>query len=53
MLFRSCLGSVLGYDEELDRLALECLPGLREHRMTWELSACLLALGVNACYQDV
>ena len=50
---RACLGSALGYDEELDRLALECLPGLRQHRMTWELSACLLALGVNACYLDV
>ena len=50
---RACLGSALGYDEELDRLALECLPGLREQRMTWELSACLLALGVNACYRDV
>ena len=32
---------------------LECLPGLREHQMTWELSACLLALGINACYRDV
>ena len=30
-------GSALGYDEELDRLALECLPRLREHDMTWEL----------------
>ena len=50
---RACLGSALGYDEELDRLALEFLPGLREQRMTWELSACLLALGVNACYRDV
>ena len=50
---RACLGSALGYDEELDRLALECLLSLREHRMTWELSACLLALGVNACYRDV
>jgi len=50
---RTCLGSALGYDEELDRLALECLPGLREHQMTWELGACLLALGINACYRDV
>ena len=47
------LGSGLGYDEELDRLALECLPGLREHRMTRELGWCLLALGMNACYRDV
>jgi tetratricopeptide (TPR) repeat protein len=50
---RTSLGSALGYDEELDRLALECLPRLREHHMTWELSACLLALGINACYRDV
>jgi len=50
---RTILGSALGYDEELDRLALECLPRLREHHMTWELSACLLALGTNACYRDV
>jgi len=51
--YRTSLGSALGYDEELDRLALECLPRLREQRMTWELGACLLALGTNACYRDV
>jgi len=51
--FRAALGSALGYDEELDRLALECLPRLREHGMGWELGSCLLALGVNACYRDV
>ena len=51
--YRTALGSALGYDEELDRLALECLPHLREHGMTWELGWCLLALGTNACYQDV
>ncbi len=51
--YRTCLGSALGYDEELDRLALECLPRLRELGMTWELGWCLLALGTNACYQDV
>jgi predicted ATPase len=51
--YRTALGSALGYDEELDRLALECLPRLREHGMTWELGSCLLALGTNACYQDV
>ena len=51
--YRTALGSALGYDEELDRLALECLPRLREHGMTWELGWCLLALGTNACYQDV
>ena len=50
---RTNLGSALGYDEELDRLALECLPRLREHAMTWELGLCLLALGTNACYRDV
>jgi predicted ATPase/class 3 adenylate cyclase/tetratricopeptide (TPR) repeat protein len=50
---RTCLGSGLGYDEELDRLALECLPGLRDHGMTRELGWCLLALGINACYRDV
>ena len=32
--YRTSLGSALGYDEELDRLALECLPRLREHGMT-------------------
>jgi tetratricopeptide (TPR) repeat protein len=51
--FRTSLGSALGYDEELDRLALECLPRLREQRMTHELGTCLLALGTNACYRDV
>ncbi len=51
--YRTYLGSALGYDEELDRLALECLPRLRELGMTWELGWCLLALGTNACYQDV
>lgn len=50
--YRAALGSGLGYDEELDRLALECLPRLRAHNMTWELGACLLALGMNACYRD-
>ena len=51
--YRTSTGSALGYDEELDRLALECLPRLRENRMTRELGACLLALGTNACYRDV
>jgi tetratricopeptide (TPR) repeat protein len=51
--YRAYLGSALGYDEELDRLALDCLPRLREAGMTWELGWCLLALGTNACYQDV
>ena len=51
--YRTYLGSALGYDEELDRLARECLPRLRERGMTWELGWCLLALGTNACYQDV
>ena len=51
--YRTSLGSALGYDEQLDRLALECLPRLREHRMTRELATCLLALGTNACYRDV
>jgi predicted ATPase len=53
VVYRTCLGSALGYDEELDRLALECLPRLREQRLTWELGNCLLALGTNACYRDV
>ncbi len=51
--YRGMQGSALGYDEELDRLALEILPRLRAHRMTRELGACLLALGMNACYRDV
>jgi predicted ATPase len=51
--YRTCLGSGLGYDEELDRLALECLPGLRDHGMIRELGCGLLALGINACYRDV
>ena len=32
--YRTYLGSALGYDEELDRLALECLPRLRELGMS-------------------
>lgn len=51
--YRTYLGSALGYDEELDRIALECLPRLRELGMTRELGSCLLALGTNACYRDV
>jgi predicted ATPase len=51
--FWAGLGSALGYDEELDRLAHECLPLLRRHGMSWELGSCLLALGINACYRDV
>src|SRR6266540_292454 len=51
--YRTSLGSALGYDEELDRLALESLPRLREQGMGWELGSCLLALGTNACYRDV
>ena len=51
--YRTCLGSALGYDEELDRLALGSLPRLRERGMTWELGSCLLALGTNGCYRDV
>jgi predicted ATPase len=51
--YRTSLGSALGYDEELDRLAFECLPRLRERGMSWELGSCLLALGTNACYRDV
>jgi predicted ATPase len=51
--YRAALGSALGYDEELDRLALECLPHLRERGMSWELGSCLLALGTNGCYRDL
>ena len=51
--YRTYLGSALGYDEDLDRIALECLPRLRELGMTRELGSCLLALGTNACYRDV
>ena len=51
--YHAGLGSALGYDEELDRLARDCLPDLREREMTWELGACLLALGTNACHLDV
>ncbi|MGI8825952.1 MAG: ATP-binding protein [Chloroflexota bacterium] len=50
---RTMLGSLLGYEEELDRLALECLPRLRDHQMSRELGTCLLALGTNAMYRDV
>ena len=51
--YRTSLGSGLGYNEELERLALESVLGLRDHRMTHELGWCLLALGINACYRDV
>jgi predicted ATPase/class 3 adenylate cyclase len=51
--YRAMLGSGLGYDEELDQLALACLPQLRELGMGQELGVCLLALGTNACYRDV
>jgi predicted ATPase/class 3 adenylate cyclase len=50
--YRTMLGSALGYDEELDRLALACLPRLRDQQMTRELGACVFALGTNACYRD-
>ncbi len=51
--YQTALRSALGYDEEIDRLALACLPRLREHGMRRELGSCLLALGTNACYVDV
>ena len=51
--YRTSGGSALGYDEALEQLALECLPRLRKHDMTWELGSCLLALGTIACYRDV
>jgi predicted ATPase/class 3 adenylate cyclase len=51
--YQTMSASALGYDEAVDRLALACLPRLRELGMTRELGPCLLSLGVNACYQDV
>jgi predicted ATPase/class 3 adenylate cyclase len=51
--YQTELKSLLGYDEEMDRLALACLPRLREHDMSWELTSCLLALGTNAMNRDV
>jgi predicted ATPase/class 3 adenylate cyclase len=51
--YQTELKSLLGYDEEMDRLALACLPRLREHEMSWELTSCLLALGTNAMNRDV
>lgn len=51
--YRAVCGSSLGYDEELDRLALASLPRLRDRQMSCELGWCLLALGINACYRDV
>src|SRR5262249_34477465 len=47
------LGSALGYDERLDAIARQCLPVLRERRLTRELGICLLAIGTNDCYRDV
>jgi predicted ATPase/class 3 adenylate cyclase len=51
--YQTELRSLLGYDEEMDRLALACLPRLREHELSWELASCLLALGTNAMNRDV
>ncbi|HXH97735.1 MAG TPA: adenylate/guanylate cyclase domain-containing protein, partial [Gaiellaceae bacterium] len=51
--YQTELKSLLGYDEEMDRLALACLPRLREHELGWELASCLLALGTNAMNRDV
>jgi predicted ATPase/class 3 adenylate cyclase len=51
--YQTELKSLLGYDDEMDRLALACLPRLREHYMSWELTSCLLALGTNAMNRDV
>jgi predicted ATPase/class 3 adenylate cyclase len=51
--YQTQLRSALGYDEDIDRLALACAPELRKRGMSWELGSCLLALGTHACYRDV
>ena len=51
--YQTCLGSLLGFDERLDAVARACLPVLRERRLSRELGACLLALGVNDGNRDV
>jgi tetratricopeptide (TPR) repeat protein len=48
-----CLGCLLGFDENLDAVARACLPVLRKRRLSRELGACLLALGVNDSNRDL
>jgi len=51
--YQMCLGCLLGFDENLDAVARACLPVLRKRRLSRELGACLLALGVNDSNRDL
>ena len=53
LTYRTSLDAALGYDERSAQVARECLPGLRELGLTWELGKCLVTLGTFATYLDV
>ena len=50
---RIAIGARLGYDPEAEKLAVRCLPTLRERNLERELARCLCALGIMAGYRDV
>jgi len=52
LVHQNYLGALLGYDERSERVALGCLPQLRELGLTSELGTCLVALGTHAVTRD-
>jgi predicted ATPase/class 3 adenylate cyclase len=52
LVYQTALAAVLGYDERSEKVALECLPQVRELRLSRELGMCLLTLGTHACSRD-
>jgi hypothetical protein len=49
---RIAIGARLGYDPDAEKLAVRCLPVLRERNLERELARCLCALGIMAGYRD-
>jgi predicted ATPase len=52
LVYRARSAAWLGYDERCEQVARECLPQVREARLTAEIGSCLLALGTFACHRD-
>jgi predicted ATPase/class 3 adenylate cyclase len=52
LVHRAGAVAALGYDEQQEAIALECLGQVRDAALEAELAACLLALGTFACVRD-
>ena len=52
LVHRAGLQTELGYDEEVERLLVACLPVLRERALRDELGHALHALGIMGTYKD-